>query len=77
MKKQIIAVKKQQGNIVQVKLNDQSILTIEEAIIMAKKGLIENINTGLNRKQNKQKAFRIHCTEGLTNITEGLTNIKD
>lgn len=57
MKNKIIAVKKIEGNIVQVKLDDESVLTIEEAIIRAKKGLIENINTGLNIKQNKQKAL--------------------
>ena len=57
MKKEIIAIRKQDDIIIQVKLNDESIITIEEAIMMAKMGLIVNINTGMTKRQHRKKTL--------------------
>jgi hypothetical protein len=58
-KKDITAVRKNgDGDIREVQFNDGTTASVEEAIQMAEEGVINNVNTGATRGENKHKTLR-------------------
>lgn len=54
----IVAVRKDDGNITEVKFQNGQTATIEQAIEMAEQDQIEDVNTGSTRGENKHKTLR-------------------
>lgn len=58
-KKDIVAVRKNgDGDIQEVKFNDGTTASVEQAIQMAEEDSINNVNTGATRGENSHKTLR-------------------
>lgn len=72
-KKTIVAVRKNgDGDIMEVKFDDGETADIEQAIQMAEQDLIENVNTGATRGENKHKTLRSNRDDDTSNNLDNL-----
>lgn len=74
-KLQIVAVRKNgDGDITEVKFQNNQTATIEEAIQMAEMDKIEDVNTGTTRGDNKHKTLRSYPDGDPSNNLDNLPN---
>jgi hypothetical protein len=72
-KLQIVAVRKNGGgDITEVKFQNGQTASVEEAIQMAEQDLIEDVNTGATRGENKHKTLRSYPDGDPTNNLDNL-----
>jgi O-glycosyl hydrolase len=69
----IVAVNKNaDGDIKEVKFQNGQVASVEEAIEMAEKDLIEDVNTGTTRGDNKHKTLRSYPDGDTSNNLDNL-----